>query len=156
MTVGLATELDCVEDVPVHDDKNQLLLGKMHVQDVAVGHLAASDVLAEVVDMIDGLLLHALEGSEVVHEPLDGADDMPEVVGKIAAALVDVGAGFENLAGSEVEHVAAEVNAAVVNVVAHILEDEVVNVAASEGVLLEQQALQMADDHLEQRLVDEP
>lgn len=152
MTVGLEMEFDYAEDVPVHDDENQLLLGKMHVQDVAVGHLAASDVLAEVVDMIDGLLLHALEGSEVVHEPLD----MPEVVGKIAAALVDVGAGFENLAGSEVEHVAAEVNAAVVNVVAHILEDEVVNVAASEGVLLEQQALQMADDHLEQRLVDEP
>lgn len=81
-------------------------------------HLVASDVLAEAVQMIDDPLQHALKDSEVVHEALDEADDRPEVVGKIAAALVDVGAGFENLAGSEVENVAAEVNAAVADVVA--------------------------------------
>lgn len=66
-------------------------------------HLVASDVLAEAVKMIDDLLLHELKDSEVVHETLEEADDMPAFVDKIAAVHLDV---------------AAEVNAAVVAVVA--------------------------------------
>jgi hypothetical protein len=82
LTVGLAMELDSVTDVPVQ-------VAEMHAQGVAVEHLVACPVLAEAVDMIDGSLLHELE-DVVVHEPLDEADNMSEVVGK------DVGAGFEN------------------------------------------------------------
>lgn len=95
MTVGLAMKLDSVKEVPVQDAESQLLVAEMHAQDVALEHLVMCDVLAEAVDMIDGSLPHALE-DVVVHEPLDEADNMSEIVGKIACALLGVGAGFEN------------------------------------------------------------
>uniref|UniRef100_J3NBH4 Uncharacterized protein n=1 Tax=Oryza brachyantha TaxID=4533 RepID=J3NBH4_ORYBR len=53
--------------------------------------LVASDLLAEAVNMVDDQLLHALTDSEVVHEALEEADDMPAYVDKIAAAAVAYG-----------------------------------------------------------------
>ena len=68
----------------------------------------ASDLLAEAANMIDDPLPHVPEDSEVVR--LDEADDRPEVVGTIAAALVDAGVV------SEIEDVAAEVGTAFADV----------------------------------------
>lgn len=118
----------------MQDAEDQLTVGEMHVQGVEVEHHVASELLAEVVNMIDDPLPHVLEGSEVVQ--LDEADDIPEVVGTIAAALVDAGAV------SEIEDVAAEVGTAFADVdagprPADVVEDEVVHVAAPGKLLLE-------------------
>jgi hypothetical protein len=106
----------------------------MHVQGAEVEHHVASDLLAEAANMIDDPLPHVVEDSEVVQ--LDEADDIPEVVGTIAAALVDVGAV------SEIEDVAAEVGTAFADVDAgpqpvDVVEDEVVHVAEPGRLLLE-------------------
>lgn len=116
------------------------------MQGAELQHHVASDVLAEAADMIDDLLPHVLKGSEIVQ--LDEADDRHEVVGTIAAALVDAGAV------SEIEDVAAEVGTAFAVVVAaqqpaDVVEDEVVHMAAPGKLLLGLQVLQMVDYQLE-------
>lgn len=122
----------------MQDTEDQLIVGETHVQGVEVLHHEASDsdVLAEAVDMIDDPLQHVLKDSEVVHEALYEADYRPEVVGRIAVALVHAGAG------SEIEDDAAEVSAAFVYAVAgqlpaDIVEDEIVHVPAPGRLLLE-------------------
>lgn len=114
--------------------EDQLTVGEMHVQGAEVEHHVTSDLLAEAVNMIDDPLPHVLEDSEVAQ--LDEADDIPEVVGTIAAVLVDAGVV------SEIEDVAAEVETAFANVdagsqPADVVEDEVVHVAAPGKLLLE-------------------
>lgn len=145
LAVGLATEIDPEEGVQVQDAEDQLTVGEMHVQGAGLQHHVASDVLAEAANMIVDLLPHVLKGSEIVQ--LDEADDRHEVVGTIAAALVDAGAA------SEIEDVAAEVGTAFAVVVAgqqpaDDVEDEVAHMAAPGRLLLELQALQMADYQL--------
>jgi len=118
----------------VQDAEEQLTVGEMHVQGVEVEHHVASDLLAEAANMIDDPLPHVLEDSEVVR--LDETDGRPEVVGTIAAALVDAAVV------PEIEDVAAEVGTAFAGVdagprPADVVEDEVVHVAATGRLLLE-------------------
>lgn len=80
------------------------------------------------------------------------AEGRPEIVGKIAAALVEIGNGFDCLSAAEVEDFAAEIKLEVVHVVVEDLE--FVHLAGFDVLLPGKREQQIADNHRELRTTD--
>ena len=98
-----------------------MLVGGTHEQFVAIEYHVASAAVG---------MKHSVDAYDV------SAEHRPEVVGKIAATLVEFRAGLESLAASEVEDFAVEVKHADVHVVA-VVEVGLVHVVAHEESLPE-------------------
>ena len=98
-----------------------MLVGGTHEQFVAIEYHVAFAAVG---------MKHSVDAYDVF------AEHRPEVVGKIAATLVEFRAGLESLAASEVEDFAVEVKHAGVHVVA-VVEVGLVHVAAHDESLPE-------------------